>query len=151
MSWFEPDKHLVKSILEDAQADAQQGKVVVEAPGYAALQKSDGLEVWQEFVDDEAEHVVVGVEFSASAALNFYLENGDGQVSIKYFLGANSGDFKPTWIPMGVGQPIKYTSSAGTLSLRVLYITKRNSSRRAIPDVTIGSGAELAVAESPAP
>lgn len=149
MSWFDPNKHQVKAVLEDAQAAIQAGKVIVEAPGYAALQKSDGIEYWQNLVDDEAEHIIVGIEYSASAALNFYLENDDGQVSLKYFLAANSADFKPTWMPMGVGQPIKYTSSAGTLSLRVLYITKRyNSSRRAIPDVTIGSGAELSVAEA---
>ena len=110
----------------DEQSGAQTNKQLVAAPQFRDQAGNLGT-------DDETEHIVVGVEFSASAALNFYVQNANGsggRKGVTFFTGANSGDFAKTWLPMGKGNPIKYTSSAGTLSIRVLYITRRYTSRK---------------------
>lgn len=90
-------------------------------------------------IDDQAEWIVVAVDFSASAVQNFYLQNADGaggRKSKTYYAAANSGTFEETWIPMGKGKPIKYTSSGTIVSIRLMVILKRYSERKPLAPVT---------------
>lgn len=122
----------VKS-AKDQQAVAQVDTVLVQAP--RRIDQAGTVEN-----DSEAEHVVVGIEFSVTAALNFFLHTGvagAGRKSITHYLPANAGDYVDTFIKMGKGNPIRYTSSAGTLSLRVRYITIKDSQSRTVAETAL--------------
>lgn len=116
---------------DDQQTAAQTDKALVAAP---VTRDQAGTAINP---DPNAEHIIVGVEFGALAAGTLYFENANGggsaRKSITYNFPAtfNSG-LLPTWIPMGKGLPIQYTTTGTnpTVSIKIHYITKKYGLQR---------------------
>lgn len=119
------DANEVKQV-DDQQTAAQTDTQLLAAPT-SRDQAGTGA------TDPNGEYIVVGIEFSALAAGTLYLENANGggaaRKSITYQFPAtyNSG-LIPTWIPLGKGLPLKYTTTGTnpTVSLKVHYILKKH-------------------------
>ena len=123
------DANEIKQV-DDQQTAAQTDKQLLAAPTSRDMNGTSATDV-------NAEYIVVGLEFSAVAAGTLYLENADGggsaRKSITYQFPAtfNSG-LIPTWIQMGKGLPLKYTSTGTNpnVSLKVHYILKKYGLQR---------------------
>lgn len=115
---------------DDQQTAAQTDKALVAAPTTRDMNSTNAT-------DPNAEHIIVGVEFAALAAGTLYFENANGggsaRKSITYnFPATYSSGLLATWIPMGKGLPIQYTTTGTnpTVSLKIHYITKKYGLQR---------------------
>src|SRR3990167_6406640 len=128
MDYFQLHKQFGLVAAKDEQALAQTNKEIIAALVYRSM---DGAETEVNATDDQAEYVVVGIEASSdTAGRTLKITDGTTALSITYSLAQYDPKFLPTWIPMGKGKKVAYTTSGGTVSVRVLAILKRYTSRK---------------------
>ena len=83
-------------------------------------------------VDPNAEYIVVGLELSASADGVFQLTDGSAVKGLKHWiLAKTSRGLIETWVPMGRGTGLCYTTTiTGDLNVTVHFIRKNYSSAK---------------------
>ncbi len=109
---------------------------ILGPPRFRSPATGSGQEVTTEVNadDNEAEHIVVGVVFSANAAGSVKFDDGTTAKTHTIFYGGNAGDSHPGFWQFGKAKKVRaVTTGAGTLSLQLLYYTKKYGNRKSIP------------------